>query len=78
MLIQGYRSVVSRKDGVRYVELYILNPSPGSGVVGDACEVVFLREDMIENLSALAPGVNVTVCWSKFGRGRVDKVVISV
>lgn len=72
----GFRVVVSKKDGTKYREIYLLESNGVPNVTGTYCETVFLREDMIINADKLVPGASVRVLYSRFGQGRVDSLEV--
>lgn len=68
--IVGIRRVTSKKDGSRYVELHLT--SDDKFVEGLRVDCIFVREDMISDISALSLGAICEVYYNRVGR--VDRV----
>lgn len=72
--VVGLRSVVSKTDGTHYTELHL--QSSDRFVNGVRCDVVFVRDDMIENIEDLCLNVAVDVFYNRFGRVQSVRVLI--
>lgn len=73
MELVGIKSIVSKKDGTRFVELHLL--SDDRFVSGKRCEIVFVREENVVGLENIALGCTVRVLYNRFGR--VESVEVS-
>lgn len=70
--VVGLRHVVSKKDGVKYVEIH--TESDDRFVDGYRCDVFFVRLDMIDRPGDLVVGSVINVAFNRIGR--VDSVSI--
>lgn len=73
-IVVGLKNVVAKKDGRRFVELHLL--SDDRFVSGKRCDVVFVSEEQISNLEALALDCEVSVFYNRFGRVESVQVIL--
>lgn len=72
MKVIGFRSITAKATGIQYTELYLIGSD--RFVIGERCESVFVRNDMITDIELLSVGVSAVVNYNRFGK--VDSVSI--
>lgn len=71
-VVVGIKNVKRKSDGVSFVELHLL--SEDKFIIGHRCDTVFIRSDLINNISALDLNASVRLVYNRYGR--VDSVDI--
>ncbi len=70
--VVGIKSIVSKKDSRRFVELHLLTDD--RFVSGKRCEVVFVPVDNVSGIESLSLDSTVRVFYNRYGR--VDSVEV--